>query len=134
MRDLVRADPWIVVWQYTETEVVSALHKQTRLQPPLAAPELETALAQLKKYVRRWEQVKTLDDDVLVEVRARAASLMARRTLASGDALQLAAATLRFDPPMKRDFVVIDGPLARVAAREGFNVIRLTPEKRRRGR
>ncbi len=133
-RDLLRADPWIVVWQFTETEVVSALHKQTRLEPPLAPRELAAALARLRAYAGQWEQVKALTDEALGVLRSRAASLMAEHTLLSGDALQLAAATLRFDPPMQRDFVVLDGPLARAASKAGFNVIRLVPERRRRGR
>ncbi len=133
-RDLLRADPALVVWQFTETEVVSALYKQTRLEPPLASAELAAALSRLESYARHWEQVKALTDDALRAVRARAALLMSRHTLLSGDALQLASATLRFDPPMKKHFVVIDGPLARAARREGFEVIRLVAEKKRRGR
>ena len=49
-RDLLRADPWMVVWEFTETEVVAALHKQTRLEPPLSPDELEAALDKLADY------------------------------------------------------------------------------------
>ena len=128
-RDLQRADPALVVWQFTETEVVSALHKQTRMEPPLSKAELDAALHRLRGHVRRWEQVKALGEEALVAVRKRAAELMSKHTLHAGDALQLTAALIRFDPPMKRDFVVFDGFLARAAAKEGFNVIVLPPTR-----
>lgn len=133
-RDLLRADRGVVVWEYAETEVVSALVKQTRLTPPLGALDLDGALGRLDGHRRRWEVVAATTPDAVNLVKARARRHMLAHGLRAGDALQLAAATIRFDPPMGRDFVVFDGALASAADDEGFNVIRLTAERRRRGR
>jgi predicted nucleic acid-binding protein len=134
-RDLYRADPVVVVWQFTETEIVSALKKRSRDDPAFGQQGgLDTALARLDQLAARWEVYEALGLHVLALVRKRARELLLRHTLKTGDALQLSAAVLRFDPPMKRDFVVFDGALARAAAKEGFNVIRLKAKRPRRGR
>ncbi len=73
-RDLLRADPSQVVWQFTETEVVSALHKQTRLEPPLTARDLQAALTRMRGYANQWEQIKALTDEALDVFRDRAAA------------------------------------------------------------
>jgi hypothetical protein len=134
VRDLYRADPVLVVWQFTETEVVSAISKRSREDATFDDEARAAALARLDQLSRHWEVYEAVTDDDLAAVRRRARELLLRHPLKAGDALQLAAATLRFDPPKKRDFVVFDGPLARAAAREDFNVIRLAPVRRRRGR
>jgi predicted nucleic acid-binding protein len=115
-------------------EVVSALTKRSREDPAFDDQARGAALARLDRLAAQWEAFDALSKDALVVVRHQARELLLRHPLKTGDALQLAAATLRFDPPMKRDFVVFDGPLARAAAKEGFNVIRLKPERRPRGR
>lgn len=78
--------------------------------------------------------MRVLSVEALKEIHDQARRLMRAHPLSSGDALQLAAACMRFDPPMKRDFVVVDGQLARAADREGFNVIRLVPPAPRQKR
>lgn len=133
-RDLLRADPAVLVWQFTTTEIVSALTKRTRDDPAFDDDARDSALDRLDQLSQRWEVYEALAPSGPEEVRRHARTLLLRHSLKTGDALQLSAATLRFDPPKKRDFVVFDGPLARAAAREDFNVIRLTPQRRRRGR
>jgi predicted nucleic acid-binding protein len=133
-RDLYRADRHVDVWEYTETEVLSGIVKQTRVQPPLTDDELDAALTRLDTHRREWEVVKAVTDDIVSEIKRRARRHMLTHRLRSGDALQLAAATMRFDPPMRRAFVVFDGQLADAAANEGFDVIRLKFERGRRGR
>ncbi len=133
-RDLYRADADVVVWQFTRTEVVSAIMRSARDAPVFPADEIDAALNRLGQLVRRWREVLPLTLDEVNVIRDRAQRLMLDHTLHSADALQLGAAMFRFDPPMQRDFVVSDGLLARAAAREDFNVIRLRRARRRRGR
>lgn len=133
-RDLYRADADVVVWQFTRTEVVSAILRSARAAPVFPSDEIDSALNRLSQLARRWREVLPLTTGEVGVIRDRAQRLMFDHTLHSADALQLAAALARFDPPMKRDFVVSDGLLARAAVREGFNVIRLRRARRRRGR
>lgn len=133
-RDLVRADPTVAVWQFTRTEVASAILKGARAAPVFPADEVTGALERLADLAKNWHEVMPLTRAEVVAIRDRAQALMVKHTLYAADALQLAAAMERFDPPMKRDFVVSDALLAKAAEKEGFNVIRLTPVKRRRGR
>jgi predicted nucleic acid-binding protein len=133
-RDLVRADPKVVVWQFTATEIISALTKREREDPSFDDADRDAALDRLDQQSRHWEVYKAVTPDDLVFMARQARALLLRHPLKAGDALQLAAATLRFDPPRKRDFVVFDGPLATAATKEGFNVITLEPERRRRRR
>jgi uncharacterized protein len=129
-RDLYRVNPALVVWQYTHTEVVSAITKLVR-QGDLDAVGRDLALRHLDSLARRWIVVEALDRKALDEERDRAQDLMLRHPLRSGDALQLAAALDYFDPPHKHGFVVVDRTLATAAASEGLNVLR--PPKRKGG-
>jgi uncharacterized protein len=133
-RDLSRADRHMVVWEYTETEVTSGLVKATRLTPPLSQDDLDGALERLDALAGRWEVVEAATRTQVNGAKERARQLMRSHELRAGDALQLAAAMRRFDPSMNRDFVVSDGKLADAAGAEGFNVIRLKFQRRRRGR
>ena len=133
-RDLLRADPVLVVWQFSRTEVASAVLRSARAADVFPADEVARALDRLDNLAKRWHEVMPLTAAEVVAIRDRALRLMLAHTLHSADALQLAAALERFDPPMKRDFVVSDALLARAAATEGFNVVRLKRERRRRGR
>jgi len=133
-RDLYRADPAVVVWQFTMTEVVSALTKRSREDQTFDVPAREAALGRLDRLAAQWEVFDVLTREALLAVRHQARELLLRHPLKAGDALQLAAATVRFDPPNKRGFVVFDGPLSRAATKEGINVIVLKPERPRRGR
>jgi predicted nucleic acid-binding protein len=129
-RDLYRVNPALVVWQYSQTEVVSALAKLVR-QGDLDSTGRDMALRQLDSLATRWIVVQTLDQEALDEERDRAKDLMLKHPLRSGDALQLAAALAYFDPPHKHGFVVVDRMLATVAASEGFSVVR--PAERKGG-
>ncbi len=130
-RDLYRVDPGLIVWQYTHTEIVSAITKLVR-QDELDEAERDEALGRLDALAARWEVVQSLDEDSLDEDRERARALMLRYPLQSGDALQLGAALAYFDRPKDRGFVVVDRALARAAVAEGFNV--LQPARRKGGR
>src|SRR5947209_269171 len=121
-RALSRADSRKIVWQFTETEAVSALTKHARGEHPMTEDELDGALERLDVLATRWTVVQALDSEALDDMRASARALMRRHPLVSGDALQLAAALDYFDPPKGYGFVVVDGTLARAAAAEGFNV------------
>jgi uncharacterized protein len=130
-RDLYRADSGLIVWQYTHTEIVSALTKLTR-QEELDENDRDEALGRLDGLAARWEVVQSLDQAALNEDRERARELMLMYPLQSGDALQLTAALAYFDRPAGRGFVVVDRLLARAAAAEGFDVIQ--PARRKGGR
>ncbi|MBI3723847.1 type II toxin-antitoxin system VapC family toxin [bacterium] len=121
-RGLARQDPAVVVWQFAETEAVSALTKRTRMQPPLSEVGLKAALERLDVLAGRWKVIQALDEEKLKIVRARARALMLRYQLRAGDALQLAAALIYFDPPHRHGFVVVDGDLAEAADAEGLTV------------
>jgi len=122
-----------VVWQFTETEITSAMMKAARATPPLLdGAELERAFTRLDRIAGRWEQVAVLTDPGLMEIRAEARRLMRAYTIHSADSLQLAAALLRFARPMRRSFVVSDGLVARAAEAEGFRVIVLRAPGRRK--
>ena len=129
-RDLYRVNPSLVVWQYTHTEVISALTKLVR-QGEIDSKERDEAIARLEKLASRWNVVQTLHAEALDAERESAKQLMLRHPLTSADALQLAAALERFDPPHRRVFVVVDKTLATAATAEGFTVLR--PAKRRQG-
>lgn len=130
-RTLARGDSDFVVWQFTETEAVSALTKRRRAQPKFSKDELTEGLRRLDGLAARWTVVSALDKDKLAVIRRRARALLLKHPLRAGDALQLAAALTFFDPPLKRGFVVIDGDLAEAADAEGFRVF--TPDAPKRG-
>ncbi len=121
-RDLYRADPEIVVWQFTATEVMGALTRCLRQDPPLSRGQFETARRRLDALAARWEVVAAFDKDAVAQTQERATDLMIRHPLQSGDALQLAAAMTYFEPVHRAGFVVVDRGLAHAAAAEGFTV------------
>jgi hypothetical protein len=55
-RDLYRADADIVVWQFTKTEIVSALNRLSRQVPPLlSSKQLHAAVQRLSLFSRHWK-------------------------------------------------------------------------------
>jgi uncharacterized protein len=122
-RDLGRADPNIVVWQFTFSEVVSALRRSMRRDPPLSEGQFAAGLRRLEMLAKHWEILVATDRDAIDDMNQRALRLMIKHPLQSGDALQLAAAMTYFDPVHRAGFVVVDRGLAHAAAAEGFTVL-----------
>ena len=118
-RALLRADPRIVVWALTRTEVTSALWRQHR-ESILDAQEIRRALARLDRWMEQWNEV-----EALVPVREQADRLLRLHRLRAADALQLGAALVAVDHrPRHRGFVSLDDALLDAADREGFEALR----------
>jgi predicted nucleic acid-binding protein len=114
-RRLLRADPSVVVWTLTRTEMVSAVRRQQRdgrLEPSAVA----VAMRRIEAMARRWSEV-----EAVAATRDRAERLLATHPLTAADALQLGAAlVLVEDRPKRQVFVTADDNLARIADAEGF--------------
>ncbi len=117
-RGTLRDDPSMLVWCFTRTEVVSALHRQHR-GGAFARASLRAAEARLELLAERWSEVDTLQG-----TRDVAERLLRTHALRCADALQLAAALVAYDNrPKGRIFVVRDDVLGEAATREGFQVL-----------
>lgn len=117
-RGALRDDPSMLVWCFTRTEVLSALHRQHR-QGALARAPLRAAEARLEVLAERWSEV-----DALEGTRDVAERLLRTHPLRCADALQLAAALVAYDNrPKGRILVVRDDVLGDAARREGFQVL-----------
>ena len=118
-RALVRADPTMVVWALTRTEIISALWRRHR-DRTLDASEVRRALLRLDRWAERWNEVEGL-----VPVRDQADRLLRLHRLRAADASQLGAALVAVDHrPRHRTFVSSDEVLLDAAEREGFDVLR----------
>jgi predicted nucleic acid-binding protein len=118
-RDLVRADPTMVVWAFTRTEALSALQRQHRAGI-LDDEALAQAEDRLRRIARRWSEVNDLH-----LVREQAERMLRVHRLRAADALQLGAALVAVElRPNRRPFVVLDDLLLDAASREGFEGIR----------
>jgi predicted nucleic acid-binding protein len=116
-RALYRGSPAIVVWTFTRTEILSALHRKERAHE-LAARDMKVACRRLDLLTSKWREV-----DASMLVRDRAERLLALHPLHVADSLQLAAALIATDDrPRGHSFVTCDTALASGAAREGFDV------------
>jgi predicted nucleic acid-binding protein len=121
-RALRRSDPTIVVWTFSRTEIVSALHRLAR-EGRLAKKELPTALRRLDKLAQTWVEVEAIEP-----TRGRAERALGLHPLSAADALQLGAALVAArDRPKRRSFVTADDRLGEAALGEGFDVV--TPER-----
>jgi predicted nucleic acid-binding protein len=117
VRKLVEADPGIVVWWGTRTEVVSALARQRRSGVLSAAQE-----AQARRIIHvleaAWAEISPSQP-----VRGRAERLLGVHPLRAADAFQLAAALLwSRGHTTGRTFVCCDDRLRAAASQEGFEV------------
>jgi predicted nucleic acid-binding protein len=131
-RDLLRADEQVVAWQFTRTEVVAALTRCLRQDPPLSRNQFGAAMRRLTVIARYWLVIRAHDQEAEDRLHEHAAALMVKHPLQSGDALQLAAAMRYFEPVHKAGFVVIDRGLAHAARAEGFTVYPARPSRRLR--
>jgi uncharacterized protein len=117
-RALFRADPVMLVWCLTRTEVLSAVHREHRAGR-LDGSSARAAEARIEKVSARWSEI-----DAVIEARDIAERLLRTHPLRCADALQLAASVVAFDGRAKgRLFVVRDHVLAQAAEREGFTTI-----------
>lgn len=117
-RAALRADPSMLVWCFTRTEVLSAVHREHRAAR-LDAAAVRAAESRLDKLSVRWSEV-----DAVVETRDVAERLLRTHPLRCADSLQLAAALVAHDGrPKGHVFVVRDQLLAEAAEREGFDVL-----------
>jgi uncharacterized protein len=117
LRQLLRADPDVVVWMLSSVEVLSAIARHRRTSKGandlLHAARLEV--------IERWPQWSAVTH--VEAVRRRAERLVAVHPLAAAAALQLAAALVASgDRPETLDFVTLDSRLATAAQLEGFRV------------
>lgn len=122
-RAALRADASMLVWCFTRTEILSALHREHRADR-LDAGAVRAAESRLDKLSTRWAEV-----DAVIETREIAERLLRMHPLRCADSLQLASALVAYDGrPKGRVFVVRDQLLATAAEREGFDV--LVPQAR----
>jgi predicted nucleic acid-binding protein len=118
MHKVLGADPSMVVWVLTPTEVTGALWRRHRTGD-LANQGLTAAQDGLSELEQAWSLVIEVD-----QVQRRARRLLAVHPLRSADALQLAASLVATDEkPHLLPFVTLDERLADAARREGFRVL-----------
>lgn len=118
-RRWLRADPVILVWTLSATEVVSALARKER-DGAMTRAGFSQAKGSLARLETAWSEVTDVD-----RVRARARRLLEVHPLRAADALQLAAALVATEEePGRMPFVTFDDRLATAAEREGFTILR----------
>lgn len=117
-RALLRADPVMIAWCFTRTEVLSAVHREARAGR-LSARAVQVAESRITKLSERWWEI-----DAVADTREAAERLLRHHPLRCADSLQLGAALVAFaGQPRGRFFVVRDALLAEAAESEGFSVL-----------
>lgn len=119
----VSEDPSIALWGITRVELASAIERRAR-EGSLSAGQRRVALRRVKRLCDSAHEVTDL-----FTVRSLAATLLARHSLRTADALQLAAALVvaEGNPGGALTFVVLDRRLAEAADREGLEVLSWPP-------
>jgi len=118
VRDLLVADPSIIVWWGTRTECISALMRQVRTGG-MTTPDERAGRHVLHTLAQTWSEIQPSD-----ALRCLAERLLAVHPLRSADALQLAAAIQWCQGlTTEQGFVTFDQRLRDAAYREGFTVI-----------
>lgn len=121
VRKLLEKDAEMLVWIFTPTEVLSALHRKIR-EKILKRSELIEAQKRLKLLEQGWSEIVNVE-----LVRQQAARLLAAHPLRAADSLQLAAALVAFEGQSQgAEFVTFDDNLAEAAHLEGFEVLPTT--------
>ncbi len=118
MESLLNSDDGPVIWWASPVECRSAIHRRNREEPrpPLV---LREALERLEALLQDMDTVAPGE-----EVRRRAGRLLAVHPIRAADALQLAAALVRYEEqPAGETFVSLDGRLVEAARREGFRTL-----------
>ena len=117
MQGLYRADPDLLVWAFTRTEVLSALCRRLR-EGSLLQDEFRAARERLRAIAADWTENVLLD-----AVLDRSDRLLEVHPLSAADSLQLAAALVSVEErPRDFPFVTLDDRLGDAASREGFRV------------
>ena len=117
-RRLLEQDPDMLVWMFSPTEILSAIHRKSRLEG-LTPAILNAAKRNLLDLQEGWFEIIQWET-----VREKANRLLAVHSLRAADALQLAAALVAFeDKSSGEEFVTFDQALAEAASREGFKVL-----------
>ena len=112
------ADMDMLVWDFTRTEILSALCRKAR-EGTLPRNRFDEAVSRLEALNADWTE--NIDYE---GVRERAGRLLTIHPLSAADALQLAAALVAVEEKTRGfAFVTLDDRLAQAAAREGFAVI-----------
>lgn len=115
---LIKKDPIMIVWYFTPTEVLSALHRKIR-DNTIDESDLELVRKDLATLEDAWVVVLPR-----LIVRDRAHRLLATHPLRAADALQLAAAIIATNErPKGTEFVTFDKNLGLAALKEGFVVV-----------
>ena len=118
VRSWLRRDPVVVVWALSRVELLSALARREREEPPAARSLLRARQRALAAW-REWSEIVALEP-----VRRQAERLVAVHPLRAADALQLAAALVATNlDPAGFEFVTLDERLALAALKEGFSVL-----------
>jgi predicted nucleic acid-binding protein len=117
-RELLRADPFIIVWEGTGVEMLSALARYQRHSSGMD----DVWPAVRHEMLRRWRMWMRVND--WTRVCPRAQRLVTLHPLKAGDAFQLAAALAACDDePDQLAFVTRDVTLADAARLEGFPIV-----------
>lgn len=118
MRELIAADPDVIVWMLSSVELLSVLGRIGR-QARSLADLLPTVRLDTMDLFRHWASVTHVEG-----VKRRAERLVGVHPLSAADAMQLGAALLASgDRPETLPFVTLDRHLARAARLEGFRVV-----------
>ena len=114
----LRRDPTVVVWTLTRVELLSALARREREEPP-SARALLRARRQVLAAWEEWSEIVAVEP-----VRRQAERLVAVHPLRAADAVQLGAALVAADlDPAGLELVTFDERLATAAEKEGFSVL-----------
>lgn len=120
-RAAARSDQDVIVWMFTETEVLAAIQR-ARLVNRIDDTQLAVAERRVEQLSRAWRVVA---DASSVQLEARA--VIRRHKMRAADSLQLAAARVWSNGRFKgKGFVVADHGLASAAAADGFAVTDLS--------
>ncbi|CAN5363436.1 hypothetical protein BH23ACI1_BH23ACI1_25230 [soil metagenome] len=118
MRQMMAADPDVIVWMLSSIELLSVLGRLGR-QTPALADLLPGVRLDAMDLFRHWATVTHADG-----VKRRAERLVGVHPLSAADAMQLGAALLAAgDRAETLPFVTLDRTLARAAQLEGFRVL-----------
>jgi predicted nucleic acid-binding protein len=118
LKEILSADPVVVLWWGTKVEAVSALSRLTR-GDQLEEREASRVLREIEALTAAAFEVQPTE-----EVRDAACRLLRVHELRAADALQLAAALVwTQQSPAGAGFVCLDRRLRQAADREGFEVL-----------
>lgn len=118
LKEILSADPVVVLWWGTKMEAVSAVSRLSR-GGHLEEADVTCVLREIEALTAATFEVQPTE-----EVRAAACRLLRVHELRAADALQLAAALVWTEhSPGGAGFVCLDRRLCQAADREGFEVL-----------